>query len=387
MNVNIGFLGDDPIENVITFMHHKIEKAVFFGYFDAIGNYRTAIERFLVKNCGVEKVVFIPLSQKNLQNNLDRMREEIELEKSQGANLFFDITAGENLSIFAFGMLAKQYNSPVHFYDVWKNNLIELDEGSELNISTDVPKQKVKINLDKLIALRGGKINYNLHKNVKNITDAAFKSDVDKIWDVAVKFHDRWNSFSNFLNEFLITEDEIEVYREAVEVDPELLKNRGKMNSPEALVQILNALKKKGLIKDLVCDGICYRFSFKSPEVKGCLTEGGSVLELRTYMNEADNSSDCRVGVHIDWDGIIHPEPGSDVLNEIDVLSLNGCIPTFISCKSGKMSPNAALYALYELDTVARRFGGKYAKKVLVTVNPLLGTYRERAEELGIELR
>ena len=69
------------------------------------------------------------------------------------------------------------------------------------------------------------------------------------------------------------------------------------------------------------------------------------------------------MGVHIDWDGIIK-KPGEDVLNEIDVLSIKGNIPTFISCKSGKLESEVALHALYEFDTVASRFGGKYSKKV-----------------------
>lgn len=76
-----------------------------------------------------------------------------------------------------------------------------------------------------------------------------------------------------------------------------------------------------------------------------------------------------------------------DVLNEIDVLSLTGYVPTFISCKSGKMGAQQTLHALYELDTVAKRFGGKYAKKILVTVKELGDVYMERASEMGIEIK
>ena len=45
----------------------------------------------------------------------------------------------------------------------------------------------------------------------------------------------------------------------------------------------------------------------------------------------------CQVSVHIDWDGVINSQPDVDVLNEIYVLSLDGNIPIFISCKTGKM--------------------------------------------------
>ncbi len=43
-------------------------------------------------------------------------------------------------------------------------------------------------------------------------------------------------------------------------------------------------------------------------------------------------------------------------------------------------------HALYELDSVAWRFGGKYAKKRLVSTQPPAHIYLERAEEMGIEV-
>ena len=114
--------------------------------------------------------------------------------------------------------------------------------------------------------------------------------------------------------------------------------------------------------------------------------DGGSILELYTYKKEKEHSTDCRVGVHLDWDGVVQSK-GMDVLNEIDVLTISGNVPTFISCKGGKLGSHQTLHALYELETVTRRFGGKYAKKVLVTAWPIGRTYVERAEELRIEVR
>ena len=51
------------------------------------------------------------------------------------------------------------------------------------------------------------------------------------------------------------------------------------------------------------------------------------------------------------------------------------------------MGSHQTLHVLYELETVARRFGGKSDKKTLVTARPLGRTYMERAEELRIEVR
>ena len=92
------------------------------------------------------------------------------------------------------------------------------------------------------------------------------------------------------------------------------------------------------------------------------------------------------MGVHIDWDGVIRGD-GEDVLNEVDVLVIRENIPIFISCKSGRMKAQEALHALYELETVTKRFGGKYARKVVATTRKLGTVSEERASEMGIEVR
>ena len=87
-------------------------------------------------------------------------------------------------------------------------------------------------------------------------------------------------------------------------------------------------------------------------------------IEITDEENNTPLCNDVMSGVHIDWDGTIHRAYGKDVLNEIDVMTLHGNVLTFISCKSGNMDSGKALNAMYELETVARRFGGKYAKNM-----------------------
>ena len=138
-----------------------------------------------------------------------------------------------------------------------------------------------------------------------------------------------------------------------------------------------------GVFEDAYNTGEVYSFSYKSEKIEETLWDAGSVLELHTYMEERVKASDCRVGVHIDWDGIVHNDSGRDVLNEIDVMSIQNNRPTFISCKIG----NVDQMALYELETVANRFGGKYAKKILSTAQEPSAAHVRRAKEMGIEVR
>jgi hypothetical protein len=141
----------------------------------------------------------------------------------------------------------------------------------------------------------------------------------------------------------------------------------------------------------MLCNYSCrdgrYYYRFKNADVKDWLWKSGSILELYVFLQEKKKNADCCVGVYLDWDGIIQPQPGLDVFNEIDVLTLQDNVLTFISCKSGKLAGNQALHAMYELETVAERFGGKYARKVLAIAYPLSEAYRNRASEMRIEIR
>ena len=72
-------------------------------------------------------------------------------------------------------------------------------------------------------------------------------------------------------------------------------------------------------------------------------------------------------------------------MNEIDVILMKNVCPIFISCKNGKVGG----LALHELETVSRKFGGKYARKALI-IGPALdqttGTmyFRQRARDMHI---
>ena len=92
-------------------------------------------------------------------------------------------------------------------------------------------------------------------------------------------------------------------------------------------------------------------------------------------------------GVYIDWDGEIHTEKGvQDTENEIDVLMMHGIIPVFVSCKNGKIETEE----LYKLNSVAERFGGSYAKKVLIASSLGDGksdkAFRQRAKDMNIRI-
>ena len=386
MNVIFEFLGNEPIENLITSMHFKMDKAVYFGYYETIEEYRESTKHFLSKYCGYSDVVFHPLSRTDIQSMMKTMRQAIEYELSFKNAIYFGMTGGEDMILTVFGMLAKEYDTPMHVFDVYKDKITRIDEGSRRSIIADVEPRVVKMDIDKLIEMHGGKVNHNLHKSAKDLDNEEFAEDIDKLWSVEKDFTEEWNLLSIFLRNHMMPESSLNVSCDLNKIEEILKRTNNQLNTLEKFNAIMDRLGEAGLLLDLKHEDDEYSFSYKSKAVKECLRDGGSTLELYIYKREKETSDDCRVGVHLDWDGVFHYTMGVDVLNEVDVISLRGNIPTFISCKTGKMGPNNSLHALYELETVANRFGGKYSRKVLVTSRPLADAYVSRAKDMGIEV-
>jgi len=386
MNINMEFLGMEPIENVITCMKFKIDKTIFFGYAETIEKRKQQTEHFLKKYCSVKEVVFVPVSQKNLQSVIQKIREIVEKERANDNQVFFDITGGESLTLVAFGMLAQEWKMPMHMFDIKKDMMIEMNQYEGKSIVKNVELRDFNMDIDKFIEMQGGMINYQLHKHMKNIDLTTWEQKIEKMWRISRKYDLYWNSFSGIMRSVFRPDEELCVHLRECDIVDAVSNGKAGLFSVEKIYEMLDELEELGIIRHLVCRGGKCSFSYESAEAKEMLWDSGSILELYTYLHETKTSCDCKIGVHIDWDGEIHEYPGRDVVNEVDILSLEGNIPTFISCKNGKMESNQALHALYELDLVATRFGGKYAKKKLVITKFMPDIYRTRAEEMGIEV-
>jgi hypothetical protein len=96
------------------------------------------------------------------------------------------------------------------------------------------------------------------------------------------------------------------------------------------------------------------------------------------------------MSVFIDWDGEFHSKDTgiADTRNEIDVIATKGMHSLFISCKNGFIENDEP----YKLHTVAKRFGGPYAKTMLIATELDQKTpaanraFSRRAQDMGIIL-
>ena len=149
----------------------------------------------------------------------------------------------------------------------------------------------------------------------------------------------------------------------------------------------IDRLLKAKLISDYSEKGSVVSLRFRDQHVKRTLTRAGDLLELQVFLaarGEPGFFTDAVMGAKIDWKG---GEVKGGTMNEIDGLLMHGAVPVFVSCKLGAVPKEA----LYEVDSVAARFGGAYAVKALVC-SRLSGSesarkaIRQRARDMDILL-
>ena len=363
------------------FIHQLLCTTIFFGYENVMRSQRSCIERFLKQVCKVKEVEFYFVDPYDLMAIMKAIANVVRREQEVGNQVYFDLTGGENLLLVAFGILSQEFSAPMFMFDVKTRELIEFCcSGNSIGGVAKI--RPISMNLDQFISLYGGMINYRQKKLFKEMSlDGA--ADVEKMWELSRKYGDKWVHYSSILRKYQPDASLM------VEVERERFQNEFRRHQRAGNIRdfhkFMHSCSHLGFVKLYAAGRNGYKFRYKNSAIKQLFWDSGSILEMYTFLLETrkEGVDDCRVGVHIDWDGQIHNDGNKDVLNEIDVMSIQNNLPTFISCKIGSVDQ----MALYELETVANRFGGKYAKKVLATAQEVSTAHMHRAEEMGIEVR
>lgn len=376
-----------PIENMISVLAAKPEKVIFLG--DAV-QMRDSIQKYreILDKKDIRTEIFLKGIQKNnLKNILTVLDGLVEDEEE----LIFDVTGGEDLVLLAFGMIYERYKEKKQIklqrFNVDTGKVIDCDYDNEVSF-----EDTFCMTIEDLIALYGGVVVPEEDQPmIENPLDI-----VDKVWNMARRNGTKWNKVHSYLKELErkadVSEELLEVRMEFADVKGDIGEFGKKLREVMALLEEFN---KTGLVCELTVNGDSVHYKYKNTFVKRCLANSGDALEMKCYcealsMKEKGKSyfNDCCVGVVIDWDGVLHSkeEDWKDTTNEIDLILMRGLIPTFVSCKNGKIGEEE----LYKLNTVAEKFGGKYAKKMLVATKLerenyiAKKSYMRRAEDMGI---
>lgn len=389
----IEFFDKNAIENMLSALCCQPERILF------VGHNRTQIEkqlefyRLVIQSRGLNVELLPPrsINRNNLPQIVDALSDIVE----KYGECDFNLDGGEELYLVAVGMVAQKYPGRVrlHRFNIRNNTVTDCDADGR-----DQLLAPIALDVRENVTIYGGRmVSVSQHKDGTypwEFTEK-FHSDVQRLWEISRRYRTNWNSCINTVSWAMreMPQEDPRAFlckRSVVEPAMEREYDRYRINLP-----ILYALEDAKLISWLRVEGDEIEFVFKSEQVKQALSKAGQVLELMATMAALDAAeedgtavyNDVRCGVYIDWDGSVEPEGTVDVANEVDVLLMKGAVPVFVSCKNGNMDVDE----LYKLETVAQRFGGKYARKALIA--PQLdslgdkGKYiRKRAQDMEIRV-
>lgn len=389
----IEFFDKNAIENMLSALCCQPERILF------VGHNRTHIEkqlefyRLVIQSRGLNVELLPPrsINRNNLPQIVDALSDIVE----KYGECDFNLDGGEELYLVAVGVVAQKYPGRVrlHRFNIRNNTVTDCDADGR-----DQLLAPIALDVRENVTIYGGRmVSVSQHKDGTypwEFTEK-FRCDVQRLWEISRRYRTNWNSCINTVSWAMreMPQEDPRAFlckRSVVEPAMEREYDRYRINLP-----ILYALEDAKLISWLRVEGDEIEFVFKSEQVKQALSKAGQVLELMATMAALDAAeedgtavyNDVRCGVYIDWDGSVEPEGTVDVANEVDVLLMKGAVPVFVSCKNGNMDVDE----LYKLETVAQRFGGKYARKALIA--PQLdslgdkGKYiRKRAQDMEIRV-
>lgn len=285
----------------------------------------------------------------------------------------FDLTGGDELYLAAVGALwdrLQKRDIQIHRFNIKYDRITDCDgNGKTAEYAADCTlsvEDNIRIHGGEILDMREGKM------------PPGTAYDINLLWAESIKDPKLWNSAAGILAQMKKSSKSENKLTSKTDYGYYLNKTE-KAGCLNKMQKFLHRLKEQGLIKELVLDGRTFSVTYKNEIAEKCLTTSGIVLEMKIAMEAANASDkhgavydDVKSGVSIDWK---ENTDKSDTSNEIDVVMMHGMVPVFVSCKNGGVDADE----LFKLNTVAHRFGGKYAKMVLVTT-ALDGS--ERSERL-----
>lgn len=362
------------LENVVAGLRLKPDRIVFLGNKNNMGK---EIERY--KRIFKERNYTPTINYYKTDNNESVESSLLKFIKPD-EQCVIDITGGDEETIFSIATAVANLDDNLkESVSVQRFNLNYYAEDCD-NDGEYLKGARANITVEKLIELYGGKI----HPKAEQPDEKCSPETIIPLWNTMISNPKDWNNMVSALNDF-----ESGIYGDTIQFSlgekREHVKNFNV--EKERFKDLRIKLKMNGIITDNSgSDRINY--TYKNSFFHNCVKKQGNILELKVLLearrikeNDKPFFNDCLMSVTIDWDGITYGIPNTK--NEIDVILMRDATPVFISCKNGNVSEEE----LYKLSEVADRFGGEFAKKVLVvTDNDCKEGFVERAKDMGIHL-
>lgn len=376
---------DSHIDNIAASLRLRPEKLIMVGPKETMTDPVKRYQKLLKRRGQATMITMCDVQDKDFGGIYRILYDLVRME----APCVIDLTGGDEPVIMAVGAVLAELDEDmrrqirVEKFDPSISNVVDCMNGNR-----PLSYAPVHLTVAELIELHGGSLLMDSYQLPQNCS----YRDISGLWRVVAGAPKDWNRTIPYLNEFENRGDSgMQVY-----LPMEDLRGVTDFERKESDVRsLLDQLHQVCAIDDHSnWDALDYTYA--SDLMRYCTRKAGNVLETKTLLegravteNGVPFFQDCRMSVSIDWDGVISGkerfEP--ETRNEIDVVLMHGMTPLFISCKNGNIGEE-----LYKLHTVAERFGGPYAKKMLIATeldkrnsaaNKALG---RRAWDMGILL-
>lgn len=352
------------IDNIAACLRLRPQKVIFVGntqeMADPVTRYKELFYRrgmdTKVEQCEVDK------------RDFGDLRAAIFRLISAAEECVIDMTGGEPSVALAIGAALadlreeKRKKVRVERFDHQTDAVVDY-----IHDNRQKPAEAISLTVEEMVFLHGGALFPDAYQLPENCT----LKDLDRLWRVVAGMPKEWNERVSLLKRF----EKFSENKNPVRVSLDALWESvpALQEKEETVRQLIEKLDREGVVTDQSSRNTL-RYTYNSEFLRYCIHTQGNVLELKTLLEgravrkeDKPYFGDSRMGVKIDWDGDI---PASRFVftgtrNEIDVLLMRGATPLFVSCKNGDVKPEE----LYKLHTVATRFGGPYAKKMLVVAD------------------
>lgn len=386
MFVDIELFSDNPVDNVISSLKFKFDKVIFLSSPDETIEKvsRETISRFLKSDrVGVSEVNFINIIDADYEEIKERLAKIIFEETALGNQCYMDLTGGDEVVLAAVGSVATEKDIPIHEIAVDEDEIHILSHDDEYE---NLPRRDIYMNIEEYLNLHEAVIDWGRHKiqNEQVLSDE-HKEKVDKIFKLSTILGRKWNKISIGLANMCSGK------YGCMEFSTQILNRAAKTAGIKtgAFVKELEKMYRKGYLKKFYHSYSIVKLEFFDEEERALFCDPGAVLEHYACckVSEDPEINDCMIGCFMNWEGEGDPNHidryNDDVINEVDVVYMKKNIPTFISCKNKYVSSNSTLY---ELETVANRFGGESVRKVLFAKDGVSAALQNRADEMGIKV-
>ena len=366
MKTLIELYDERPAENVLSVEAFKPETVVYLcpGGVAQDKNVQKRIVSFLKKRGLETKAVFLETSL----FNTEKVKRQMERVRSEYPDCALDITGGTDAALFAGGLFCAEKELPAFTFS-WKKkmfyNIYKADFAEGL-------KCPVKYGIEDFFVMAGGEMKQG---RVDNGLLSEYSGIIEPFFEIFMKNRRNWKKFIGYMQKVSQPHGKLRV-----EAPCSVKLERGVSVTADRV--ILAELEKIGMIKNLRFEeNSSLSFDFRDELCRSWLRDVGAVLEVMTwkYCVDSEKFNEVKTSCVVVWeDGAVQDA----VMNELDVVAVEGVTPTFISCKTCAIDTDA----LNELAILRRRFGGDAARSVIVSTEKCRAITRHRAESLGIEV-